>query len=127
MSLPAGSGSGGIGTGTVRVVVDYAFGTNPAATALDVTASNGNSPLTALPMDLASGDNTLSVPSAAAGVVFVPPNDNAVALTLKGDAGDTGIALAKTLPAVVTLNTPGSGTVIVNAGGSVTGCKLYWI
>jgi hypothetical protein len=46
---------------------------------------------TAQSVALSSGDNTLSVPPGAQGLIFVPPSASAVAKKLKGIGGDTGL------------------------------------
>jgi hypothetical protein len=49
---------------------------------------------------LASGFNSITVPSGATGCVITPPAGNAVALTLKGVTGDTGIPMHPTFPTI---------------------------
>ncbi len=82
---------------------------------------------------LASGDNVFTVPSSPAspvGVIIVPPSGNAIVLTLKGAAGDTGLKINKTVPTVWFFDpvaTP--ATFIVNAAsGFAPGVlmELYW-
>lgn len=53
---------------------------------------------------LASGDNTITVPTGATAALIQPPSANAVALKLKGAAGDTGIAIHKTMPSILALD-----------------------
>lgn len=74
---------------------------------------------------LAMGNNTIAVPATAAGVVIVPPAGSAVALTLKGVNGDTGIALDPANPTHLRL-TPGAvASFVLNAGGAVA-VALLW-
>ena len=63
---------------------------------------------------LASGDNTIDVPTGATAVLITPPSGNAVALKLKGNSGDTGILIHKTFPTVLALDATQT-TFIVNA------------
>jgi len=72
--------------------------------------------------DLASGDNTITVPTGAVAMIFVPPSANTQTITLKGNAGDTGVPLSKTLPQAIMLGA--SPVVILNAGNTVAGCEL---
>ncbi len=68
---------------------------------------------------LASGDNTITVPTGATAVLIQPPLANAIALTLKGAGGDTGILLHKIYPTLVSLSA-GQTTLIINAGSLMT-------
>lgn len=73
---------------------------------------------------LASGNNTITVPTSAIAATIVPPAGNTVALTLKGVNGDTGIALNVTDPTSIGLN--GSVTTfVINAGSTVTIRIIY--
>lgn len=75
------------------------------------------------PLDLSSGDNTISVPSGVTAIWFTPPSANAVVLKLKGNAGDTGVNLHLTRPQL--LHVDGSGQdIIINAASSVAGCCI---
>jgi hypothetical protein len=70
---------------------------------------------------IASGDNALTVPASATGMVFVPPSTNSHALTYKGvSSGNTGTSMPQT-SFFVTLFDPTNppGTVYVNAAGTV--------
>lgn len=83
------------------------------------SAGSGQNQLVAL----VSGNNTITVPTGATGVTIIPAEDNAVALTLKGVNGDTGIALALTSPTSIGLASVSS--FVINAGGSVTVRLIY--
>ena len=68
-------------------------------------ASNADSPAAVEIVTLASGSNTITVPTSGTvptAVTIVPPTDNTTSITLKGVTGDT------------------------TAGGVVTGVRLYW-
>lgn len=62
-----------------------------------LTANNGNN-LQATSVTLASGANTITVPSWAVGMLIIPNTNNTTGLTLKGVTGDTGIALSPANP-----------------------------
>lgn len=74
---------------------------------------------------LASGDNTLTVPPGAQGLIFVPPSASVVVKKLKGVGGDTGFTLSATLPSVLMLPA-GTATVLINAASSET-VSIHWI
>lgn len=91
---------------------------------LDVSWTNTSSVADLTVTDLASGDNTVTVPGSVVGVVIVPPTSNTAALKLKGAAGDTGVQISKTRPTVVAWQTGTS--FILNAGAAVTGCQFWF-
>ena len=62
---------------------------------------------------LASGDNTITWPTGASGVVIVPSTNETATLTLKGAGGDTGVEISSVNPIVLTKGS--SATFIVNA------------
>lgn len=78
--------------------------------------------------NLSSGNNTITVPTGgtvACSVTIIPPPGNAVQITLKGIAGDTGIALH--LTQTLTLSLASSVTsFVLNAASAVTGLRLIW-
>lgn len=75
-------------------------------------------------VDLSSGDNTITVPSGTRLIILTPPTTNSHNLTLKGHSGDTGIGIRNAEPNFIPYRT---GTVIVNAGGSVAGCIVKFL
>lgn len=79
-----------------------------------------------LTQDLSAGANTITIPSGATCVMITPPSGNTQALTLKGVSGDTGIAISKTKPTLLSFDTPPANFVI-NAAGSVTGCVFAFM
>jgi hypothetical protein len=74
---------------------------------------------------MSSGDNTLTVPTGAMGVVLAPPASSAAVLRLKNDAGETGFALRTGQPALIALPT-GTAEVLVNASAEVF-LYLHWL
>lgn len=68
---------------------------------------------------LSSGNNSVSVPTGAVGVIIQPPASNTILVTLKGVNGDTGVGLNKTLPTVLELDTTQTSFVL-NAASPVT-------
>ena len=84
-------------------------------------ASAGVAPTSAT---LAAGFNTIPVPTGVTGVKIKPPPSSAVALTLKGITGDTGIPIAPAAPSYLSLPT-GTTAFGITAGGAVT-LLLAW-
>ncbi len=77
--------------------------------------------------DLDSGDNTITPPSVTTvACVIIPPSDNIISITFKGDSGDTGYQLHDTDPFVLTLKT-GATEFILEAGDDIAGVRLIWI
>lgn len=80
-------------------------------------------------LSLSTGANTITLPTGGStpkGAVIIPPSGNAVALTLKGVGGDTGIALNKTEPAIVTFDSPPPASFVINAAAVVNGLRIVW-
>jgi hypothetical protein len=95
-------------------------------------ADNVVSPAQTQFIDLSSGDNTVTVPTAATtpstaptAVTIIPPVGNTQAIKLKGDAGDVGVQLHDTDPTSLSLD---SSVVnfILNAAAAVNGVRLVW-
>lgn len=78
-----------------------------------------------LSVALSSGDNTLTVPPGAQGLIFVPPSSSVVVKKLKGIGGDTGFTISPTLPSILMLPA-GASTVLINAASSET-VSIHWI
>ena len=70
---------------------------------------------------LASGANTVTVPAGAVGCMIVPPSGNTVALTLKGVAADTGIAISATAPCLLTFPASPPASFVLSAASATTG------
>lgn len=91
-------------------------------------AANANSPAAQeLVTYTGAGDNTVTVPTAVApkAVTIIPPSGNTQAITFKGVAGDTGVALHKTDPSSIGLDT-GVASFVLHVAGTVTGLRLIW-
>lgn len=78
---------------------------------------------------LASGNNTITVPSSGTAVpnavTIIPPSGNVVVLKVKGVAGDTGISIHLTDPTTIALATTVT-TFVLNASTDVAGIRLIW-
>ncbi|MCA1839688.1 MAG: hypothetical protein LC723_05070 [Actinobacteria bacterium] len=92
-------------------------------------APNAASPAAIQVQTLASGANTITVPSSTGitvtAVTIVPPVGNVIALTLKGVTGDTGIPLHLTDPSTVALAS-GSVNFVLTAASAIQGVRLFW-
>ena len=95
-------------------------------------ADNANSPAQTQYQDLATGDNTITVPVAATttetrptAVTIIPPVGNTQAIILKGDPGDVGIQLHNTDPSSISLD-DSVDTIILNAAADVAGVRFVW-
>lgn len=89
-------------------------------------AANADSPGQIENKALSSGANTITPPSGVTpkAVTLVPPSGNTVLITLKGVSGDTGVALHKTDPTTIALDSP-SNTFVLNAASTVS-VRLIW-
>jgi len=91
-------------------------------------ASNASSPGSVEIKTLASGANTITLPTGGSTVTactIVPPTGNTTAVTLKSVTGDTGIRIHNTDPTTVTFHTTET-SFCLTAGAQITGVRLYW-
>lgn len=92
-------------------------------------ATNGASPACITVQNLASGNNTITPPSANGvtlqGVTIVPPVGNAVGLTLKGVGADTGIVIHKTDPTSLGLDSSVAAFVL-GAANTLNNVRFFW-
>ena len=91
---------------------------------------NINSPGQTTIISLASGANTITVPLipgviVVTGLTIIPPAGNTSLMTLKGVAGDTGIALHKTDPTSIGLDLAFT-SLVINAAAKIDGVRLIW-
>lgn len=92
-------------------------------------AQNGVSPGAVTVHALATGDNTITVPSVTGVTVkaatIIPPSTNTQAITLKGVGGDTGIPISKTDPTSIAFETA-PASFVLNVGGNINGLRIVW-
>lgn len=91
-------------------------------------AQNAASPGSVTLHTLASGANTITLPTGGATVVsgtILPPAGNTQTLILKGVTGDTGVGLHLTDPTTIAFASSVT-TFCLTAGGTVTGLRIYW-
>ena len=88
---------------------------------------NSNSPGQTQLIALVLGANTITVPTAGSiptAVTIEPQAGNAIALTLKGVSGDTGIAIHNTDPTIIAL-APTVVSFVINAASALN-IRLLW-
>lgn len=91
-------------------------------------ANNGSSSGQEDIITLASGNNTITVPGS--GTIptlcsIIPPTANAIAIILKGVAGDVGTRIHNSDPYHMTLD-PSVVSFVLNAGAQIIGLRLLW-
>jgi hypothetical protein len=97
---------------------------NQALAAATNTASPGQVQI----VTLASGNNTITVPSGGTTPVactIVKPSDNTTAITFKGVTGDTGMRLHNTDPDSISLYSSVT-TFVLHAAAEIAGVRLYY-
>jgi hypothetical protein len=103
-------------------------GASPGVAQEISAADNNASPAQIQLVTLAIGDNVITAPgggSTPKACTIVKPSTNAVALKIKGDAGDVGVRLHDTDPDAISLDAS-QGTFILNAAAEVIGVRLFW-
>ncbi len=91
-------------------------------------ASNAASPGSIEIKTLASGANTITVPTGGATVTactILPPTGNTTNITLKGVTGDTGVQLHDSDPSSISLD-PATANFCVTAAAQIIGVRFYW-
>lgn len=79
-------------------------------------------------VNLASGNNTITVPSGAHAVCIIPPSGNAVTIQLKGVNADTGVALAVNQWTWISFSEASPpATFVLTAGATLNGVELNWV
>lgn len=99
-----------------------------SATHVINAASNVTSPGAVEVKTLASGANTITVPTGGTvpkAVTIVPPVGNQDTITLKGISGDTGVILHLTDPSSISLHSTVT-TFILTAADDIEGVRFYW-
>lgn len=113
---------------TSNRTITLVFTGPPAGTQTIQAAENSAAPNSIEIKTLASGANTITVPTGGATVTactIVPPAGNTANLTLKGVTGDTGIQLHDTDPSVISLDSA-TTEFCLTAASTITGLRLYW-
>jgi hypothetical protein len=112
-------------TGARTTTIQYT--SDVSGTETLAAATNAASPAQIEVKNLASGANTITVPAITpVCCVIKPPAGNAVALTIKGIAGDTGIRIHNTDPTEIALDSS-VASFVLNAGAIVNGVRFFWV
>ena len=113
---------------TSNKTITLVFTGPPAGTQTITAAENTAAPNSIEIKTLASGFNTITVPTGGSTVTsctIVPPAGNTTNITLKGVTGDTGIQLHDTDPSSVSLDASVTSFGLT-AAAQITGVRLYW-
>lgn len=96
-----------------------------------ITYSPTNSMCERFVLNLASGDNTVTVPPLASAVLIVVPNtSNTIKVRTSIDSGDAGVQVAggtAGFPVFLPFTGLSPTSVIINAGGTVNGVELTFV
>ena len=113
-------------TATRTVTITYS--SDVVGTEIVSAGSNSSSPGSVELKTLASGLNTITLPTGGSTVVsctIVPPSGNTPSITLKGVPGDTGVRIHNTDPTTVTFHSTVTDFVLTT-GAQITGVRLFW-
>ena len=108
--------------------VTITFSSDVTGTNTLSAASNTASPGVVALKTLASGFNTITLPTGGSTVTactIVPPAANTTAITLKSITGDTGIRIHNTDPTTVTFHTTETAFGLTT-GAQIIGVRFFW-
>lgn len=106
-----------------KITITYA-GDIDGTNVLDAAVNNA-SPAAISFITLASGANTITPPAGFKSATILPPAANAVAITLKGVTGDTGVRLHNTDPSSFGIDSS-VATFCLTAASSIAGVIIIW-
>ena len=110
---------------TIQLLFSGDITENIIQSAADNTTSSAKTDL----VTLALGANTITPPSVSGitivGLTIIPPAGNSSLITLKGVTGDTGVAIHKTDPTTIALDST-FVSLVLNAAASIVGVRLIW-
>jgi hypothetical protein len=115
-------------TVTARRKTTVVFAGDVAGTQEYDAAYNTDSPGVVQIATLASGNNTVTVPSGGTTptcVTIVKPSDNTTAITFKGIAGDTGVRLHDTDPDSISIHS-GVTSFVLHCAAEIVGVRVVW-
>lgn len=114
---------------TSNRTINLAFTGDHVASPVVAAGPNASSPAgIQAPVTLASGANTITVPTGGTtptAVTIMKPAGNTVLITLKGVTGDTGVPLHKTDPDSISLDST-TATFVLTAASQIIGVTLIW-
>lgn len=94
-------------------------------------ANNANAPGDIDVFTLASGNNTIPFPTGGTVVqaaTIIPPAGNTNTITVKGTNADTGVAIHKTDPTTLALDTTTTTqtSIVLTVGSTISGLRIVW-
>lgn len=110
---------------TIQILFSGDVTLNVIQSALD----NATSVAEPIPVKLSSGDNTITAPAitglTVTALTIIPPSGNTTLIKLKGVAADTGVALHKTDPTSIALDSS-FVSLVLNAAVTINSVRLIW-
>ena len=120
-----GSGSSGSGTSMLSIYLDQ-YGVLSANNSMTLPAiQNSNSRFNNTVQSLTTGDNVITIPSTAGGVVIVMPASNTNIISL--NQGGTLQQLCTVGLTVFTYNNPPPASLTLTAGNAIPDVQFYWL
>lgn len=114
-------------TSTRKVII--VFTNDVTGTHLLEAATNTDAAASVEIKSLASGANTITVPTGGdtvpTSVTIVPPANNDSSITFKGVTGDTGVRIHNTDPTSIALDDSVT-SFCLTAGATINGVRFYW-
>lgn len=77
-------------------------------------------------VNLSNGNNTITVPTGATGVMIVPPSTNTAGIQLKGIAADTGVSLSPSSWQMINFGASPPATFVLTTTGAIAGVEFNW-
>ena len=126
-SREIGGATAGLGVRTVRLSitdVPNTSGVGVSTDGFDIPAlTNSNCGFPSQFVNLSNGVNTITVPANAAAAFLIPPASNAVAWTVKGVSGDTGLTMNLLGWAFIPTT---ASSFVITTGGAINGFTIVW-
>jgi hypothetical protein len=121
-----GPGSGGNTTATFQATIQFGNSpVGPVALALDIL-QNLNASFYSTTISLANGDNTITVPATAGGVMLIAPPANTVAWKTLGASGGTGIAQSLVGMQMMTFPVSPPASILIFTGGAIANFQIVF-
>lgn len=121
-----GPGTGGNTTSTFQATIQFGNSpVGPVALALDIL-QNLNASFYSTTVSLVNGDNTITVPATASGVMMIAPSGNVVAWKTLGASGGTGIAQAPTGMQMNTFPSTPPASFLIFTGGAIANFQIVF-
>lgn len=109
--------------------IDVSLSGDETASFTSSAAVNVTSPGQMQVVTLASGANTITIPTGGSTptcCTILKPSGNTTSITLKGVTGDTGVRLHNTDPDSISVDISFQTTFVLTAGAQIVGVRLVW-